>query len=208
LRIIILGGFLGSGKTTVLLQFARYLVNREQAAKNQIKVAIIENEVGEVGVDDKVIANEGFSVNNLFSGCACCSLAGDLIYSIRNIEENLGPEWLIIEATGIAHPGSIKNIISKRLELPSYILTVADAKRWKRLVRAMEAFVAGQLEESSKVLLNKADLVTEDELEEVKQSIQGYNSGVEIISTNAKDELPDQLWKRLADEVKGLYGVN
>jgi G3E family GTPase len=208
LRIIILGGFLGSGKTTVLLQFARYLVNMEQATKNQIKVAIIENEVGEVGVDDKVIANEGFSVNNLFSGCACCSLSGDLIYSIRNIEENLGPEWLIIEATGIAHPGSIKDIISKRLEVTPYILTVADAKRWKRLARAMETFVSGQLEESSKVLLNKADLVTDDELEEVKRSIQGYNSGVEIIATSAKDALPDNLWKKVADEVKGLYGVN
>ena len=142
------------------------------------------------------------------AGCACCSLAGDLIYSIRNIEENLGPEWLIIEATGIAHPGSIKNIISKRLEIPSYILTVADAKRWKRLARAMETFVSGQLEESSKVLLNKADLVTDDELEEVKKSIASYNSGVEIISTNAKDVLPDHLWERLVVEVKGLYGVN
>ncbi len=208
MRIIILGGFLGSGKTTVLLQFARYLVNMEQAKKGEIKVAIIENEVGEVGVDDKVIAGEGFSVNNLFSGCACCSLSGDLIYSIRNIEENLGPEWLIIEATGIAHPGSIKNIILKRLEVTPYILTVADAKRWKRLARAMETFVTGQLEESSKVLLNKADLVTDDELEEVKRSIQGYNSRVEIISTNAKDVLPDQLWEKLAIEVKGLYGVN
>lgn len=208
MKIIILGGFLGSGKTTVLLQFARYLVNMEQAAKGEIKVAIIENEVGEVGVDDKVIANEGFSVNNLFSGCACCSLSGDLIYSIRNIEENLGPEWLIIEATGIAHPGSIKNTILKRLELPSYVLTVADAKRWKRLARAMESFVSGQLEESSKVLLNKADLVTDDELEEVKHSIVSYNSGVEIISISAKDALPDHLLKKLADEVKGLYGVN
>jgi G3E family GTPase len=208
LRIIILGGFLGSGKTTVLLQFARYLVNMEQPKKGEIKVAIIENEVGEVGVDDKVISNEGFSVNNLFSGCACCSLSGDLIYSIKNIEENLGPEWLIIEATGIAHPGSIKNTIFKRLEVPSYVLTVADAKRWKRLARAMETFVSGQLEESSKVLLNKADLVTDDELEEVKKSIVSYNSGVEIISISAKDALPDHLLKKLADEVKELYGVN
>jgi G3E family GTPase len=208
LKIIILGGFLGSGKTTVLLQFARYLVNIEHAKKGEIKVAIIENEVGEVGVDDKVISNEGFSVNNLFSGCACCSLSGDLIYSIKNIEENLGPEWLIIEATGIAHPGSIKNTILKRLELPSYVLTVADAKRWKRLARAMESFVSGQLEESSKVLLNKADLITDDELEEVKQSIVSYNSGVEIIAISAKDVLPEHLLKKLADEVKELYGVN
>jgi G3E family GTPase len=110
-------------------------------------------------------------------------------------------------ATGIAHR-RIKNIISKRLEVTPYILTVADAKRWKRLARAMETFVSGQLEESSKVLLNKADLVADDELEEVKQSIRGYNSGIEIITTNAKDVLPDHLWEKLVIEIKGLYGVN
>ena len=115
MRIIILGGFLGSGKTSVLLQLARHLVKRERATSGGVKVAIIENEVGDVGIDDKVLVNEGFSVKNLFAGCACCSLAGELVYSIRMIQKELNPEWLIIEATGIAHPGSMRETIKKGL---------------------------------------------------------------------------------------------
>ena len=208
MRIIILGGFLGSGKTSVLLQLARYLVDKEKETASEVKVAIIENEVGDVGIDDKVLSNEGFSVNNLFAGCACCSLSGELVYSIRNIQKELNPRWLIIEATGIAHPGSMKQTILKGLGRPSYIVTIVDAKRWKRLARAMEMMVAGQLEESSKVLLNKADLVDNEELEQVKESVHGYNQGVEIISTNAKVELPAGLWEKLTDEIEGLYGNN
>ena len=68
--------------------------------------------------------------------------------------------------------------------------------------------VAGQLEDSSKVLLNKADLVNNEELEQVKESVHGYNRSVEIISTNAKDELPAELWEKLTDEIERLYGNN
>ena len=206
MRIIILGGFLGSGKTSVLLQLARYLVDKEKESSAEFKVAIIENEVGDVGIDDKVLVSEGFSVSNLFAGCACCTLSGELVYSIRNIGKELNPEWLIIEATGKAHPGSMKQTILKGLGRPSYIITIVDAKRWKRLARAMEMMVAGQLEDSSKVLLNKADLVDNEELEQVKESVHGYNRSVEIISTNAKDELPAELWEKLTDEIERLYG--
>lgn len=208
MRIIILGGFLGSGKTSVLLQLARYLVDKEKKTSGEIKVAIIENEVGDVGIDDKVLVNEGFSVNNLFAGCACCSLSGELVYNIRTIQKELNPEWLIIEATGIAHPGSMQQTVKKGLGWHSYIITIVDAKRWKRLARAMETMVIGQLEDSSKVLMNKADLVNSEELEEVKQSIQSYNQGVEIITTNARDELPAELWEKLSDEVERLNGDN
>ena len=101
MRVIILGGFLGSGKTSVLLQLARYLVDNEKNSFSEVKVAIIENEIGDVGIDDKVIVNQGFSVTNLFAGCACCSLSGELVYNIKTIQKELNPEWLIIEATGI-----------------------------------------------------------------------------------------------------------
>ena len=208
MRIIILGGFLGSGKTSVLLQFARYLVDKEKGSSGEVKVAIIENEVGDVGIDDKVLVNEGFSVSNLFAGCACCSLSGELVYNIKTIQKELKPEWLIIEATGIAHPGSMKQTIRKGLGQPSYIVTIVDAKRWKRLARAMETMVTGQLEDSSKVLMNKADLVNIEELEEAKESVQSYNRRVEIIATNAKEKLPIELWKKLTDEVESLDGDN
>lgn len=208
MRVIILGGFLGSGKTSVLLHLARYLVDNEKGSSSEVKVAIIENEIGDVGIDDKVIVNEGFSVKNLFAGCACCSLSGELVYNIKTIQKDLNPEWLIIEATGIAHPGSIQQTIRKGLGLPSYIITIVDAKRWKRLVRAMETMVSGQLEDSSIIFMNKVDLVNSEEHEDVKQSVSSYKPDVEIIATNAKDKLSHELWKRLIHEVEILNGNN
>ncbi len=206
MRVIILGGFLGSGKTSILLQLARYFVDKEKDSYTETRVAIIENEVGDVGIDDKVLVSEGFSVKNLFAGCACCSLSGELVYSIRSIKKELNPRWLIIEATGIAHPGMMRETILKGLGSPSYIITIVDAKRWKKLARAMETFVSGQLEESSKILLNKIDLVSVEELEEIKKSIYVFNKEAEIIPVSAKYELPAELWKKLADEVEVLYG--
>lgn len=82
MKILILGGFLGSGKTSVLQQLAEYLVSREKEYHSEIKVAIVENEIGAIGIDDKVLKKAGFIVNNLFSGCACCSLTGELVASI------------------------------------------------------------------------------------------------------------------------------
>ena len=206
MKIIILGGFLGAGKTSILIQMAEYLVAREEKSSTEYKVAIIENEVGDVGIDDKVLVNEGFSVSNMFAGCACCSLAGELVFSIRNIRKNLNPDWLIIEATGIAHPGSMRETIRKGLKCSSYIITVVDAKRWIRLARAMETMVIGQLEDSSKVLMNKSDLVNNDDLEQVKSSIHSYNSNVVSIPVSAKEGIPRALWGEIIFEVEDLYG--
>ena len=84
---IIISGFLGSGKTTLLLRIAKSLV--EDSGR---KIAIIENEIGKVGVDDQTIAAEGLTVKELFSGCVCCSLRLDLINTLLELERNVNPD--------------------------------------------------------------------------------------------------------------------
>jgi len=197
LKIIILGGFLGSGKTSFLIQLARFL------AKNG-KVAIIENEIGEAGIDDKVLRGSGYNVSNLFAGCVCCSLTGELIASIKNMKENMNPEWLIIEATGVAYPGSIRKSILEELESDSFILTVADAKRWNRLVNAMETLVSGQLEDSNLILLNKVDLVTAIELKLVKESILNFNKDLEIVTISAIQDIDQYVFEYINIKMGGL----
>ncbi|MDO0825290.1 GTP-binding protein [Desulfosporosinus nitroreducens] len=98
--------------------------------------------------------NAGFKVDNLFAGCACCSLSGELVSSIKNIQKALNPEWLIIEATGVAYPGSIGKAILESLGLDAYIITIVDAKRWRRLQNAMETLMSEQLKDSSIVLFS------------------------------------------------------
>lgn len=205
MKILILGGFLGSGKTSVLLQLAEYLVSLEKEYHSGIKVAIVENEIGAIGIDDKVLKKAGFSVNNLFSGCACCSLTGELVASIKNIQIELDPKWLIIEATGVAYPGSIRKVILDELGLDATILTIADAKRWQRLVNAMELLVSGQLEDTSIVLLNKVDLINSAEFKQVEQSILNYNQTAEIIPISAKAVIPEAILKKIVNQVEALY---
>lgn len=205
MNIIILGGFLGSGKTSVLLQLAKYLVEKEAEYHSHVKVAIIENEIGSIGIDDKVMENAQLKVDNLFSGCACCSLSGELISNIKKIQEQINPKWLIIEATGVAYPGSMKDVILQDIGINSYILTIADAKRWNRLVGAMETLISGQLKDSCKLLLNKIDIVSSTQLEEVKKSILSYNNAIDIIPISAKKEIPHELLDKLINEMEDLY---
>ena len=131
MKILLLSGFLGSGKTSALLQLAAYLVRSSQ--QGGTSVTIIENEIGEVGVDDKVLKAQGLQVRELFAGCACCTGGADLLADIRTIRDSVGPEWIIIEATGVAYPRQIKESVEACFRIPVKILALADAKRWKRL---------------------------------------------------------------------------
>lgn len=205
MKILILGGFLGSGKTSVLLQLAEYLVSLEKEYHSEVKVAIVENEIGAIGIDDKVLKKAGFIVNNLFSGCACCSLTGELVASIKKIQTELDPQWLIIEATGVAYPGSIRKAILTEVGLDATILIIADAKRWQRLVNAMELLVSGQLEDTSIVLLNKVDLISSAELKQVEHSILNYNQTAEVIPISAKAVIPEDILKKIVNQAEDLY---
>ena len=77
MKMIIMGGFLGAGKTSLVLQMARYLAGRNP--DKQAKVVILENEIGEVSIDDKILKSGGFEVQTMFSGCVCCTMAGELM---------------------------------------------------------------------------------------------------------------------------------
>ena len=113
MKMIIMGGFLGAGKTSLVLQMARYLAGRNP--DKQTKVVILENEIGEVSIDDKILKSGGFEVQTMFSGCVCCTMAGELMGNICQIMERFDPDWIIMEATGVAYPRRIKeNLVRYR----------------------------------------------------------------------------------------------
>ncbi|MDR2957199.1 MAG: hypothetical protein LBU61_03325, partial [Coriobacteriales bacterium] len=94
MRVIVLGGFLGSGKTTILLQLARRIVDKYQPSK-EYPVVVIENEVGEISIDSELMG--AFQVTELIAGCICCTLSSDLTKSVITITETYDPEFIIIE---------------------------------------------------------------------------------------------------------------
>ena len=199
MKVLIFSGFLGSGKTSALLPLARYLVDTSVSdAEN--KVMILENEVGEIGIDDAFLRGGGFKVDTLFSGCACCSVAGELVSSVLRIRKEFDPDWLILETTGVAYPKNIQETLLRVCELDSRIAVLVDAARWKRLLRPMENLLSGQIIGSDAVLVNKIDLVDEAVLDAVDADIRGFEPKANIVHISALAPVAPEIW----DTVLGL----
>lgn len=190
--VTILTGFLGSGKTTLL--------NHLLTENHGKKFAIIENEFGEVGVDDALLTrkNSKFDAEEeiveMNNGCICCTVRGDLIRIIKEILKRSGKKKLdgiIIETTGLADPAPVAQTffvdeaISRACKLDG-IITVIDAKHI--LQHLLEVKPAGVENESveqvafaDRILLNKTDLVTQEELDEIKKQVKVINHTVQIV---------------------------
>lgn len=199
MKVLILGGFLGSGKTTTLMQMARYLVDHAASAKEN-KVMILENEVGEVGIDDAYLRSGGLKVDNLFSGCACCTVSGELVSAAVRILKEYDPEWLIIETTGIAYPKNMQETLKSAVGLESRIVILVDASRWNRLYLPMQYLLKGQIQGSDAVLINKTDLVDRDTLIKVKRDILEFEPAAVILKISALREISEDIWHEALGE--------
>lgn len=204
MQLIILAGFLGSGKTSILLHLARYLAAKENFRPGAL--VIIENEIGTAGVDGKALGGQGYQVRELTAGCICCTLAGDLLATVDEIKKDLGPRWLLIEATGIAQH-RIADLVRQHLGYgapPPLTLALADAERWFELMDGLPMLISRQIEGADLVLINKSDLVAPETLAAVTAEVRAL-TGPETPSypTSAVAEAASQeawlaeLWKCL-----------
>ncbi len=163
MRMIVLGGFLGSGKTTILMKIANTFI------KNGNKVAVLVNDIGEIGVDGKTLAAEGYNTTELPDGCVCCSLKSELQIAVRKIANDLHPDIMLIEPTGLAIPEKIVETINGIDELfddmppfdPPEIVGVVDAVRFPIFALKKEKFVLEQLAGSKAVIVNKIDVASD-----------------------------------------------
>lgn len=194
MKTILLSGFLGAGKTTVLLQLARFLAG-DKPRPNQ--VAILENEIGQVGIDDQMLRGSGLQVSELFAGCACCTSSGELRGTVRVIRKELNPQWLIVEATGLAYPLRIKETLDPILPSPAVICTLVDAQRLNRMLRAVEPLVDGQLQDADLVLVNKVDLVERQTLEQVHDIVSRYSPRGAVYDICALQPVAPHIWDHL-----------
>ncbi|NTU89918.1 MAG: GTP-binding protein [Actinobacteria bacterium] len=200
MKVLILGGFLGSGKTSVLLQLAKYLVENSETM-GKPSVAILENEIGETSIDGTTIQNTGYSVTNLFSGCVCCSMATELIEALDTLQRDLDPEWVIVESTGLAIPSYMQDNIQKTLHLNSGICTIVDAKRWEHLFDALDVLLTKQLKAADVILINKIDRVDSETLECVLSAISTINPEAPQICVCAKDPIDTGVWQAIVERL-------
>ncbi len=201
MKVLIFSGFLGSGKTSALLPLARRIVETSKSEKEN-KVIILENEVGEIGIDDAFLRGGGLQVDTLFSGCACCSMSGEMVTMVTRIEKELDPEWLIFETTGVAYPEKIQEMLLNVCKLPSRSCILVDAARWKRLRIPMAPLLSGQIIGSDAVLVNKIDLVDPAVLPEIDADILAYEPKAVIAHISALAPIPPEVWDTVLGEVR------
>lgn len=204
MKLIILGGFLGSGKTSILMPLAKQITQCKAKDGKPCKLAIIENEVGNIGIDQVFAEGAGYSTRELFSGCVCCTLVSSLLDCLCEIEKNEKPDWVILEATGLAYPSDIAENIWEYYDEDMSITTciIADCSRWEKISKAVGELVFGQLEDANYVLLNKCDLVDEKTLNSVKESIEKITNGkLYEISALKKPEECSRICGEIVDEI-------
>ncbi|MDH5350945.1 MAG: GTP-binding protein [Betaproteobacteria bacterium] len=174
--VTILTGFLGAGKTTLL--------NRILKEDHGQKIAVIENEFGEVGVDSDLIEKSDEQIVEMNNGCICCTVRGDLIRILGTLKERRGSgelkfDRVVIETTGMADPGPVAQTFFTDEEIGNYylldsILTVVDAKHaHKQLDEFHEA--QEQVGFADRILMSKTDLVTEDDVKALVERLKHMN---------------------------------
>ncbi|MDR1921542.1 MAG: cobalamin biosynthesis protein P47K [Candidatus Adiutrix sp.] len=196
MRLILITGFFGSGKTTVLISLARYL----SAGLAPKSIVIIENEIGAANVDGLLLQETNYEVRDLTSGCICCSLSGQLAGAIEEIRADLNPQWLLIEASGLAHQTIVDVIARSGPGLRPFSIVLADAQRWDELMENMPMLISTQMEKADLILLNKADAAAPDELARAEEEIRAISEKPCCRISAAKDEL-SALWGKVVENV-------
>lgn len=178
-EVVLISGFLGSGKTTLL---KRILSWEDDLAGTVVLV----NEFGEVGIDGALLSGSGSDVVELASGCICCSLAADLRQSLLGIVEQFKPSRILIEASGVADPISIRETVcaddlSAKLTLKK-IVTVLDADLWEGR-HIFGPLFFHQLELANLILLNKVDLFDKQRIPQFLKEIHDLMPGTQVVPT-------------------------
>jgi G3E family GTPase len=185
MKIIVLGGFLGSGKTSILLPLLRHLVAKGGSGDSR-KVAVIENEIGEISIDGPAVQRNGIQVTDMLSGCICCSLSSDLVSGIIDIQKAFDPEWVVIETTGLAYPNKAAELIKTYIpSTPVKTVVMVDAYRWEELVDVLEPLMKGQLSSADTIVLNKIDRVSGEQGDAVAGDLRQLNPRATILRVSA-----------------------
>jgi len=192
MQLVIICGMLGSGKTTLLLRLVKLL----QSDYSQI--AIIENEVGEIGVDANYLSRKGLNVQELYSGCVCCTLSTDLIVTLEKLQELYSPEIVFMEASGVARPNDLLNTIEQYGTMIEdvKVLSIIDATRYVLFSEMLSELLCAHIECSDVLIINKIDETKREEIGNIKEDtlIKKNNAKTWFISVESDDYIPARKW--------------
>ena len=179
-KIDIISGFLGAGKTTLIKKLLKEAFEGEQ-------VVLIENEFGEIGIDGGFLKDAGIEIREMNSGCICCSLVGDFGASLKEVVEKYHPDRILIEPSGV---GKLSDVIKAvqgveedvDIQLNSYT-TVVDAKICKMYMRNFGEFFDNQVQYAGAIIMSRTDIVDEKKAMESMELLRSINEKAAIITT-------------------------
>ena len=172
-KIDIISGFLGAGKTTFIKKMLEEVFSGE-------KVVLVENEYGEVGIDGGFLKDSGIEIKELNSGCICCSLVGDFNRSLNEVIETYHPDRILIEPSGV---GKLSDVMSSVKDMEknhdvklNALVTVANAMKATKQMKAFGEFFNNQIENATTVVLSRTGALRKRDSEIKSEGCYYYNT--------------------------------
>ena len=179
-KIDIISGFLGAGKTT----FIKKLLEEAIAGE---KVVLIENEFGEIGIDGGFLQDSGIEIQEMNSGCICCSLVGDFGRSLSEVLTKYEPDRVIIEPSGV---GKLSDVMKAVCDVAGEIdvvlngsVTVVDAQKCKMYMKNFGEFFNNQIESAGTIVLSRTDVADADKVAKAVELIREKNPKAAVVTT-------------------------
>lgn len=194
-NIDIFSGFLGAGKTTLI----RKLI--EEAYKGE-KIVLIENEFGEIGIDGGFLKDAGIEINEMNSGCICCTLVGDFSKAIEKVIDEFKPDRILIEPSGVGKLSdvilAVKNLKDDRIHLNSFT-TIVDGRRYEMYAKNFGEFYNNQVEHANTVIISHAQELDGEQIDAAVHKIRELNKEAPVITTDW-DELDGSIILKTMEE--------
>lgn len=172
-KVDIFSGFLGAGKTRLIKKLIQDNYYKE-------KIAIVENEFGEVSIDGAILRETNTVVTEINSGCICCQVSGNFKKAISNIINNYDVDRLIIEPTGVAKLSELKRIfedkeLNELIEIDK-LITVVDGERFYIYLNNFKKFFVDQIKAADVIIISRSQCLDKDKLDKISEDIKGLNS--------------------------------
>ena len=181
MKILLVSGFLGAGKTTFI---------KEMAKNINLEFVVLENEYADIGIDGDFLDEKNLNVWEMSEGCICCSMKGDFKSSIKKIYFEINPEYLVVEPTGVGMLSSIieniREINNNDIEILSPI-TLIDITSFNEYLETFNNFFIDNLKNTGKVILTKLENYNPFDIENIKNEISKINNNLEIITDDYRN---------------------
>ena len=197
-KVDIISGFLGAGKTTLIKKLFKSSIKNE-------KVVLIENEFGEIGVDGTFLKESGVEIKEINSGCICCSLVGDFSASMKEVVDKFNPDRIIIEPSGVGRLSDIIRAVEKVEEdlRINIVATVVDGGKCKMYHKNFGEFYNDQITQAKTVIISKTEKLGENKIGEAIGVIRELNPDVTVIATPVDELDPEKVLATLQSEKSG-----